>query len=427
MNYLIKPSTLNGRITVTTSKSHTLRAILFASLAHGDSIIKHYLKSPDTVAMINACELLGAKIKVTDDQLNIRGVAGKPHVPDNVIDAGNSGQVLRFVAAIAALLSNYTVITGDRSIRTNRPIQPLLDALSNLGVTAISTKNDGYAPIIIKGPMHNGVTTLNGEDSQPVSAMLIASAFISGKTEINVINPGEKPWVNLTLDWFKRLGISCDHKNFEHYVVQGGANYAGFNYTVPSDFSSVAFPLVAALITRSDITIDNIDMQDVQGDKAIIFALQEMGAKIDYDEKSRILHVKKNGVLKGNKINVNDFIDAIPILAVAGCFAEGTTEITGAAIAKHKESDRLVAMTTELKKMGADIIDNEDGLIIKQSQLMGAKMLSYHDHRIAMSLSVAGLAAQGDSLIEDVSCVAKSFPGFAGLMQGIGAKIIESH
>lgn len=427
MNYSIKPSTLRGSIFIPPSKSHTLRAILFASLATGSSVIRHYLKSPDTVAMIKACKLLGAKIDVSADQLNIIGTAGKPRVPDDVIDAGNSGQVLRFVAAIAALLSGYTVLTGDHSIRTNRPIQPLLDGLSQLGVTAISTKGDGFAPIIIKGPLQSGKTTLSGEDSQPVSGLLIASAFTQGKTEIHVKNPGEKPWINLTLDWFNRLGIPYQNNNYEHYIMQGNAHYSGFDYTVPSDFSSAAFPIVAALITQSEIDVQNIDMQDVQGDKAVIYVLREMGASIDYDAQQRILQIKKGNLLQGKIINVNDFIDAIPILAVAGCFAAGTTQITGAAIAKRKESDRLVAITAELKKMGADIRDHDDGLIIQRSKLIGAHTKSYHDHRIAMSLAVAGLAAQGESVVENVACVAKSFPGFAEAMQGLGAKISEEN
>jgi 3-phosphoshikimate 1-carboxyvinyltransferase len=203
MDYLIKTSSLHGHISVPPSKSHTLRAILFAALADGVSHIHNYLPSPDTNAMIHACRLLGASIDIHDSSLQIAGVAGKPQAPKDIIDAGNSGQVLRFIGAIAGLIPAYTVITGDHSIRTSRPVQPLLDGLNGLNVFAVSTKGDQHAPIIIKGPIQPGSTTLNGEDSQPVSGLLIAAAFAPGITEIHVNNPGETPWIELTLDWLR--------------------------------------------------------------------------------------------------------------------------------------------------------------------------------------------------------------------------------
>jgi 3-phosphoshikimate 1-carboxyvinyltransferase len=426
MKYIVNPSKLSGTIWIPPSKSHTMRAVLFASLAHGKSIIHHYLPSPDTEAMIHACRLLGAQIEITKDTLNIIGTNGRPKVPDNIIDAGNSGQVLRFIAAIAAAtISEYVVITGDESIRYKRPLQPLISALNQLGGFAVSTKGDGFAPIIIKGLISAGTAELEGQDSQPVSAMLMGAAFLAGETQIKVINPGEKPWIDLTLSWFDRLGIQYSCKDYEHYMLKGHAHYEGFEYSVPGDFSSAAFPLVAALITGSEISLANIDMNDVQGDKAIIPALQDMGAELDYDAASRLLHVKKSSTLKGGEINVNNFIDAVPILAVAGCFCENGLQITGAEIAKHKESDRLEDVTVELRKMKGDITSLADGLTINNSVLSSNTVLSHHDHRMAMSLAVAGLAAAGTTHVEDTKCVAKSFPGFAEAMKNLGADIQE--
>lgn len=425
MQYLIKPSRLTGSITIPPSKSHTLRAILFASLANGKSIIRHYLPSPDTQAMIHACRLLGAEIIVSEQQLSIIGVNGKPKTPGNIIDAGNSGQVLRFIAAVAALTSGYTVITGDQSVRMNRPIQPLLDGLTCLNVFAKSTKEDGHPPIIIKGPLRGGVATLSGEDSQPVSGLLIASAFAEHSTDIHVNHAGEKPWVDLTLDWFKRLGIEYQNKDHSHYKISGKTSYRGFDYTVPGDFSSCAFPLVAGLITQSEIVLNNIDTRDVQGDKKLIFVLQAIGASIDINHENKQLIIKKTNQLLGDTIDVNDFIDAVPILAVMGCCAKGETTITGAAIARQKESDRLTAITQALQKMGADITEYDDGLIIKPAKLTGARVSSYNDHRIAMALAVAGLAADGETIIEQTDCVNKSYPNFVQALQTLGAAIVE--
>ena len=421
MQYRVRPSQLQGAITIPPSKSHTLRAILFASMAHGRSVIRNYLPSPDTQAMIQACESLGATIVVSKDELNIQGVSGQPRTPNNVIDAGNSGQVLRLVAAVAALTPGYTVLTGDESIRTLRPVQPLLDGLALLGVFAVSTQGNGSAPIIVKGPLQGGKTQLDGADSQPVSALLIAAVFAKQPTIIEVSNPGEKPWVDLTLDWLRRFDIPYERDGYTRYTVFGNATYTGFEYTVPGDFSSCAFPLAAALITYSQLTLRNLDMEDVQGDKALIGILHEMGADIVINAAQKTLQVRPSQGLIGKTLDVNQCIDALPILAVVACFASGETTLTGAAIARKKESDRIAAITQALRTMGATIVELEDGMRISPSPLVGAKVPSYADHRIAMALAVAGLAARGETLVENTACVAKSYPNFLTAMQDLGA------
>ncbi len=419
------PSVLSGSITASPSKSQTMRAILFATMASGMSVIRNVLASPDVDAMIKACSKLGAKIIQTGNVLEISGVSGKPKIPDDIIDAGNSGQVLRFIGAIASLIDGYTVLTGDHSVRFNRPVRPLMDGLINLGAECYSTKNDDHAPIIIKGPISGGSTILDGADSQPVSAILMAAVFLSGTTDILVKNPGEKPWVNLTLSWLDRFGIHYTNDNFEHYTVTGNTTISGFEYTVPGDFSSVAYPIVAALITGSEITVYNVDMHDAQGDKKIIDALRKMGAKIEFNHNQII--VQPSGRLRGCDFDVNDYIDAVTILAVAGCYAEGTTKLTNAYIARKKESDRLSTITSELKKMGADITETEDSLIVHGSNMRGAPCVSHLDHRIAMSCAVAALGAEGASVISDIECVNKSYPDFLMHMNMLGCSIeIES-
>lgn len=416
---------LSGTIAITPSKSHSLRAILFASFAEGDSIIHNYLESPDAFAMIKACRMLGATIEEKNRSLYITGVNGKPKTPDDVIDSGNSGQVLRFVGALAGLCTGHTVITGDESVRSRRPVAPLLDGLQQLGATAVSTRGNDCAPIIIKGPLTPGEVTIESPDSQPVSGLLMVAAFLPGTTQLHVINAGEKPWIGLTLDWFDRLGIEYSHEDFEHFTIKGNGHYKGFEYTVPGDFSSAAFPAAAALVTQSEVTLYPIDMNDSQGDKKIFPALERMGAKLDYDADQLTLTVKPSQ-LTGQVIDINDFIDAITILAVIGCYAEGQTQITGASIARLKECNRIEAICHELKRMGADIEETEDGLIVKQSSLVGIDAPSYHDHRMVMSLSVAGLGAKGKTSVTDTACVSKSFPGFAEAMHSIGALMRET-
>jgi len=414
----IRASKLRGVHKIPPSKSQTMRALIFASLCKGRSSIHNYLHSPDTDAMIQACRCMGAQIKVMEKILEIEGNLTSAQ---NVIDAGNSGLVLRFIGAISALTSQYTIITGDDSIRSRRPVKPLLDGLTQLGAFAISSRGNDHAPIIIKGPLKGGIAVIDGEDSQPVSGLLIASAFATNKTELIVTNPGEKPFVAMTLSWFDRLGIPYENENFERYLIPGGTELEGFDYTVPADWSSAAYPIAAALVTNSELTIDGVDFSDAQGDKELIGLLQEMGANIQIEGHK--LTVLPGSKLKGQKIDVGRFIDAITLLPVIGCFAEGTTELTGGAIARLKECDRIKSIVSELKKMGANIVETEDGLIVEQSQLHGTVTQSYADHRMAMSLTVAGLGAEGETVVTGTETVAKSFPGFFDKLREAGAHI----
>lgn len=418
----ITPGGLKGRLFLPPSKSHTMRAIVFGSMGVGKTVIHNYLKSPDTYAMVEAFKLLGVAIDVQEETIAITGVDGRLKPCENVIDAGNSGQVLRFVAALSALLPTYTILTGDESIRNRRPVEPLLSALKQLNAFAISSKLDGKAPIIIRGPLSPGYAEIEGEDSQPISALLMAASFLEGKTHLKVKNPGEKPWIDLTLSWLKKLGGTISHNNYEEYTITGPLRFAGFEMVVPGDFSSAAFPIVAALITQSELLLENVDMEDSQGDKKIIALLKTMGACFEENPENKSLRVLRGPLLQGRVIDANEIIDAVPILAVLGCFARGKTEIMNASIARKKESDRIHAIAVELRKMGADIIEREDGLTITPTQLVGAHMFSHHDHRIAMALIVAALGVSGDSSIVSAECIAKSYPSFIADFQKIGLR-----
>jgi len=304
-------------------------------------------------------------------------------------------------------------------------MQPLLEGLAQLGAKAISTRGDGHAPLIIQGPLREGKVIIEGQDSQYVSALLIAAAFAEGPIEIEVINPGEKPWVALTLDWLDRLGIAYEQEGFHHYTLKENSQYEGFEFTVPGDLSSAAFPLAAALVTGSELILKNVDLEDSQGDKALIPVLQKMGACLHHDKREKTLHVKKGSTLKGIEVDINNCVDAITILTVVGCFAEGQTRIYNGGVARGKECNRIQCIAAELRKMGADIDETDDGLVIRQAYLKGANMHSHHDHRMVMSLAVAAMGAQGPSTINSVECVAKTFPSFLSDFQRLGADMEE--
>ncbi len=416
----VKPSSLCGVIHVPPSKSHTLRALVFALMAHGSTEIHNFLASPDTDAMIQAVTQLGARVERKENVVHVQGTSGNLIPPKEPIDAGNSGLVLRLIGALSGLLSTATVLTGDASITTRRPLQPLLDGLNQLGASCVSLQGSGYAPARIQGPIKAGHVSISGVDSQPVSALLIATSFLEGETQVFVTNPGEKPWIDLTLSWLDRLKISYRRNGYAHYTLSGKARLAGFSYAVPADFSSAAYPIAAALIAGGEIRVQNLDFSDAQGDKAFIEMLQNLGAKIEMTKNELIV---KKSVIRGGKLDVNSTIDMLPLWASLGCFAQDPIEVVGGAIARKKESDRISAIIQELKKMGAHIEERPDGFIVFPSKLRGAKLFSHQDHRIALSLAVAALGADGASEIEQADCTRKTYPNFVEQFRALGAHL----
>ena len=429
MNSLsIKPGDLEGAITIPPSKSQTLRAIFIASLAEGESLIEHPLESPDTHAMIKACLAFGAKIAIHSQQLVIQGVAGRPQFkPDTVIDAGNSGIVLRFITAIAALNETPVTITGDYSLQTRRPLKPLLAALRQLGARCETLVKADHAPVTVCGPVQAGTVSLNGQDSQPVSALLLLSALLPATMTLQVDQPGETPWIALTLTWLHRMNTTVQHNKYETLTVSQQRGFKGFNYRVPGDFSSLLFPVAAALITRCSIEIDGLDFQELQGDKHVLEILEQMGAPLAYDYQAGVLHIASHQGLIGIEVDLNPYIDALPILAVLACYANTPSCLTGAAIARLKESDRITAMQQELTKMGAIIQEREDGLMIKPGPLQGTAVYSHHDHRVTMALAVAALGAVGTTQIEASDCIAKTYANFVKDFQSLGADLEMQH
>jgi 3-phosphoshikimate 1-carboxyvinyltransferase len=413
---------LKGAFISPPSKSHTLRAVIFATIARGISIIKNPLLSADVRSCIAACRKIGAEIKILKSpaRLLIRGTAGDLEVPKSVVDVGNSGITLRFIGALAANCRKEVLITGDRSAR-NRPMQPMIDALKRLGVKIEAAKNNGFAPLAIRGPMSGNRTVVSGEDSQFVSGLLITGLLARRGILVDVLNPGEKPWVGMTLWWLDKLGLKYKNKNFSHYKIFGNQEIKNFQMTIPGDFSSAAYPMVATLISRnSQITIEGLDRKDVQGDKKIIDILRRAGGRIFWSGDDLIV---QSSLLEGIEIDANDFIDAVPILAVAGCYAKGFTKIKNVAVARTKECNRLAAITEELSKMGADIRETTDGLEIRNSALRGVIVDSRGDHRMVFSLAVAALGAFGITKIVNAGCVSKTMPNFVKLMRNIGVRI----
>lgn len=419
MKLIVKPSTLKGIVGIPASKSHTIRAVFIASLAGGSSEIINPLESADGFSSVEACRCLGAEIELFKNKWVVHGTNGNIMFTKNIIDVGNSGTTARFCTGSASLGRDTVTITGDAQTK-GRPMQSLIDALNNLGSNIKSIEGNGRLPIKVKGRLKGGKTTVSGMTSQFISSLLINCPLSDGNSEIYMQELNEKPYVDMTMWWLDKQDIKYQHENFRKFYIKGNQSYKPFKEVVPADFSSATFFLCAGAITDSEIILKGLDMSDTQGDKRVVRILKDMGADIE---------IKKNGIrvkcgsLKGMEIDMNDIPDALPAMSVVGCIAEGKTVLRNVPQARMKETDRIAVMRKELSKMGADIEEIHDGLIIQKSRLKGAKVSGHSDHRVVMSLAVAGLVAQGITEIETAEAVDITFPEFVDLMKNSGAKI----
>jgi len=411
---------LQGRIAIPASKSHTIRAVLMASLAEGTSILHRPLISDDTRAAINACKALGARISEFDDRIEITGFGAAPAQPAQALNMLNSGTSTNLTLGLLAALGVQADVTGDASLQS-RPVESQTDALQKLGCSINFHGQKGCPPLSISGRMSGGSVVLDAsKSSQYVSSLLIACPLALCDTEIIVENPSELPYIDLTLAWLDEQKIQYTREGYTRFVVPGSQSYRSFEKTIPADWSSAAFPLCAAALTKSDVSLEGLDMNDTQGDKAIVDYLRQMGANIT--EESKGIRVQGHA-LKGCTLDINATPDALPALAVLGCCAEGRTTLTNVAQARVKETDRITVMAQELSAMGARITERPDGLVIDTSYLFGINVHGHHDHRVVMALAIAGLHATGTTTIDTAEAVAVTYPTFVESMQQLGARI----
>lgn len=454
MYIVSKKSRLSGNICVPGSKSHTIRALLLASLAEGTSCIKNPLPSADCLSTAAAVPLIGADVDLSlsvegepGTEWVVRGAGKKVHLPYDVVNVGNSGSLLYFLSPIAATFSGTSVFTGDDSIRS-RPVLHVVDALNQLGAESfVSCPDRNGCPLIIRGPVKSGVVRTEGEvSSQYVSGLMMAGILIDGGIRIELSNPKETPYLTMTQKWLEKVGVSCFiSDDFKKIEVKQKKDLKSFTTVIPSDWEAVAFPLVAALIADgSKVVIENVDSSGTQGDDKIVDVLKSVGGNIVWDKSSETITVSSSRLstktLPGGELHValSSFPDAVCALSVAACFIEGTTVLEDAAVCRRKETDRLKVLTVELTKLGAEVEEGEDYLIIHghspvlsdgspnpEFKLHGGEVKSYGDHRMAMSLAVLGLGLpSGEVVVNDAECCKVSFPNFFEVMKQINADFV---
>lgn len=423
MRLTIEKSRLTGSISIPGSKSHTIRAVAAASLAEGTSRIQNPLISSDTLSAVECYRALGAKIDTTSPEIwNVKGTGGKIDPPQSGIDVGNSGTTLRIAAGSASLIrTGHVEFTGDSQICA-RPISALLTALTELGASGISVHNNGCAPIRISGTLKGGKTVIECITSQYLSSLLMACPLARGDSEIEASLLYEPDYVKITLDWLDKLGIRyTDHGHMRRFTIPGGQAYRPFEGPIPADFSSATFFLGAAAIAGQDVELLGLDFTDSQPDKAVAEYLRKMGADIEIRSDSILVSAAE---LNGTKIDMNRTPDALPMMAVVGAFAKGTTELINVAQARRKETDRIACMAQELAKLGARTEELPDGLIIHHSpQIKAGHVDGRHDHRIVMALAAAGLALEGTTTIDTAEAMKVTFPDFTEKMNALGAKM----
>lgn len=416
-----KTARVEGTVKAPPSKSYTHRAFFLAALASGKSKLGNPLYSEDTLASLLTCQAFGSEFDVSDEMCIMEGTGGDLKTPVDVLDLKNSGTTLRIATTMASLAPECTVLTGDDSLRT-RPMQPLLGALKKLKVTAYSTRNNGMAPLVIKNGFKGGFTTIQGDvSSQYLSSILISAPYAENPVEVKVTGDFiSRPYVEMTRDIMKKFKVKVESEENTFHVDH--QTYKPREYIVEGDYSSASYLAAAAAILDSEVTIKNLFKDSQQGDKIILDIVEQMGAQVK--RKNDRVTVIGSGFLEGITVNLEDSPDLVPTVAVLGVLAQGETHITGAEHARFKETDRLSTTAQELKKMGADIMEKPDGLIINGNKgtIHGATVESYGDHRLAMALSLVGLKT-GGVLIKNAQVHNISFPGFAGVMEKLGSKI----
>lgn len=430
------------------SKSHSIRALILAAFAEKPSLIENLLISGDTETAISVLKTLGVTINIVK-QINgsfsawvIPPASGikrflcerqneageKPFI----INSGNSGSLFYFFGIILSAIPVHFILTGDASV-LGRPVLPLTEIYDSLGIKYEFLTDKKNAPLKIFGRDFAAFTAdtvlmLNGDFSQPITGLLISSLFHKRKLTIHLKTAGELPYLKMTVEWLRLCGITVKvSSNFKNFEIPGGQNITEFTRKLPSDWSSAAFPIAAALVSNSKMKLKNMDIDDVQGDSGIIHILKKMNAKIDYNKHKKELTVLPSlDTLQGGQFDLSFMPDSLPALSAIACFARGKTIFKNIEICRFKECDRIAAVCSELSKLGAKIEEGSDFLIVSGSggkNLHPANVFSHGDHRIAMMLiAVAAGIRDNDefSTIEDAECINITYPEFIENMSKSG-------
>ena len=414
MRIEITPKLLTGSLEIPPSKSVSHRAIISAGLAKGESVISNVLMSEDMIATCDAMTALGASIAYQETQngcftLTISGCDPLAMKTDT-IQCNESGSTLRFIIPIVLLQPKRVVITGKGRL-VSRPMKPYYEIFAEKAIQYEHLQKDQDLPLAVEGALTPGSYQIDGGvSSQFITGLLFALPLLSGDSVIELTSKLEsKPYIDITLDVLKQFGIEIVNDNDQRFVIKGNQAYTPSNYRVEGDFSQGAFWLVAGTIGEM-MDCQDLNVASQQGDKVIVDILKEMGSDISVDDDKLILRKAETA---GTIIDVSQCPDLVPILGVLGSLSKGTTTIINGERLRFKESDRLMATADVLNKLGGNVEETADGLVIHGvSGFTGGRVESHNDHRIAMAVAIASMRATGKIILDGAEAVNKSYPHF---------------
>lgn len=411
----IQPITgpIRARVRPPGSKSITNRALVCAALADGTSTLRGALDSEDTRVMIDGLDRLGIEVEVGDAgrTLVVRGQAGLIPALEADLHCANSGTTIRFLTALATLGHGAYRLDGVPRMR-ERPIADLLDGLNQIGAHAATEHGNGCPPVVVHANgLPGGAARIRGDiSSQYLSGMLLTAPAAQAAVELTIDGPlVSRPYVLMTLAVMKAFGVDVDTTTaLDSFRIAAPQSYTAREYAVEPDASAASYFWAVAAITGGEVTVEGLSAASLQGDVAFVDCLEQMGCQLRREADSITVAGRP---LSGIDVDMNAISDTVQTVAVVALFAEGETTIRNVAHIRHKETDRIAALAAELRKLGADVTEREDGLSIRPGTLRSATIDTYDDHRMAMSFALAGLKVAGVR-INNPGCTEKTYPAY---------------
>lgn len=418
---------LDAVVSLPGSKSLTNRALVCAALAEGTSVLEGALLADDTEAMLEGLAALG--VGVTPDwaaeRVEVVGCAGRPLGDVALVDARLSGTTSRFLLPVAALGAGLRRVDGANRLR-DRPMGPALDALRALGAELHEVGAPGHLPVeVIGGTLAGGEVAISGDvSSQFLSGLLLAGpAMRTGLTVRVTTELVSRPYVDMTVAVMAAFGAEVARPDDQTWVVAPQA-YRATTYAVEPDASAASYAFAAAALVGGRVAVEGLGTGSLQGDVAFVDILEQMGATVE--RSAGRIAVEGTGILHGVDVDLSQVSDTAQTLAVVAAFADGPTRITGIGFIRGKETDRIAAVVTELRRSGIDAAEEADGLVVHPGPVHPATIETYDDHRMAMAFALLGLRAPGIR-IADPGCVAKTFPGYWSMLDGLRGPRASDH